>query len=96
MPIKNITPDQTSFDVLIHDEKGIIFNDVAASLSSVNDQGPFDILAEHTNFITLIKEKIILHLASGEKKEFAVDGGVLHCFQYRVEVYLGVKTTKPS
>lgn len=83
-----------TFKILIHDEKGVVFDGLANSLSSVNEQGPFDILVEHTNFITLISEKLVLYLPSGEKKEYKVDGGILHCFSYSVEVYLGVTVKK--
>jgi F0F1-type ATP synthase epsilon subunit len=77
--------------VVVHDEKGVLFSGMAKALSSVNDQGPFDILQEHTNFITLIKDKIEIVTETDQVKSYPVDGGILHCFTSKVEIYLGVQ-----
>jgi F0F1-type ATP synthase epsilon subunit len=77
--------------VVVHDEKGVLFSGMAKALSSVNDQGPFDILQEHTNFITLIKDKVEIVTETDQVKSYPVDGGILHCFTSKVEIYLGVQ-----
>lgn len=86
----------TSLQVIVHDEHGIIFEGPAAALSSVNEQGPFDILPEHTNFITLIKKSLSISLESGEVKQFDVAGGVLHCYTSKIEIYLGVQDKRKA
>ena len=77
--------------VVVHDEKGVLFSGMAKALSSVNDQGPFDILQEHTNFITLIKDKIEIVTESDQVKTYPVGSGILHCFTSKVEIYLGMQ-----
>ena len=76
--------------VTIHDEKEKIFDGSVVAVSSFNEKGSFDILYEHTNFITLISDKIVLHTTVDTKKEFAIESGVLECLQTEVTIYLGV------
>lgn len=40
--------------------EGTLWKGKATSLSSENSQGPFDILWEHANFVTIIYEKPII------------------------------------
>jgi F0F1-type ATP synthase epsilon subunit len=81
---------QDHLEVLVHDEHGILYQGAAQAVTSINEQGIFDILPDHTNFITLIKDKLEIVTTQGEKQTFAVAGGILHCYTSQVEVYLGV------
>lgn len=80
-----------SLEVLVHDERGIVYSGPAQAVSSYNEQGLFDILPDHSNFITLIKEKLVILSPDNTKKELVVAGGILHCYTSKVEIYLGVK-----
>jgi len=66
------------------------YQGVVLSLSSHNTKGPFDVLPQHTNFITIIKDKVALRLDERHQKEFAVTKGVLSCHEDEVTVYLGL------
>lgn len=76
--------------VKIHDLSKVLFDGEVYAISSTNESGPFDILSSHTNFITLIKDFVVLTLPSKEKKEFKIETGVLKNLNNEVEVYLGV------
>lgn len=65
-----------------------LYDGSATSLTSVNDTGEFDILASHANFVSLIKEKIILDKSLATEKKFEVNSGVLSCTSDNVSVYL--------
>ncbi len=50
---------QITFHLRILTPAKTIFEGEVQSVSSVNSAGPFDILAEHANFITLVEDKDI-------------------------------------
>lgn len=73
--------------VTIRSREKIIFTGDAPSLSSVNERGLFDILPGHENFISVVKEKVILH---GSNKEFPFTTGILQVEENKVSVYIGL------
>lgn len=85
---------QTVLSVIIRDDNGEAFTGEVLSISSSNENGPFDMLSQHTNFITLIREKLLLRLPNGSEKEFPLESGILRCFSSQVEIYLGVGAEK--
>lgn len=71
--------------------QGIVFDGEVKSLSSRNDKGVFDVLEKHTQFISIIKEKITIRLSSGQVQEVPVDNGVMRVKGELVQVFLGIK-----
>lgn len=74
--------------VTIKNKERIIFDGPVNALSSYNDVGLFDVLPLHENFISLIKDKIILH-NNNQEKEFKINTGLLWVRENKVDVYLG-------
>ncbi|MEK7559495.1 MAG: hypothetical protein AAB521_04275 [Patescibacteria group bacterium] len=74
----------------IQTKTGISFNDKVKAVTSYNDKGIFDILAEHENFISVIKNKIIIHMLDGKDKEMKIDTGVLKVISNEVHIFLGL------
>jgi F0F1-type ATP synthase epsilon subunit len=68
----------------------IVFHEDVRTITSYNERGTFDILAEHTNFITVIKDKIIIHKADGTDREIVVDNGVLRVASNKVDIFIGL------
>lgn len=68
------------------DEK--IWEGKAESVSSENSAGPFDILPQHANFVTMIKGKPILvrTLSEGEKT-FTYKNAVITVSKDKVSIY---------
>jgi len=66
------------------------FEGEAEAVSSQNRLGKFDILPEHTNFITLIFGTLIIY--TPDKKNFAYqfERGVLEVSENKVNVFLGL------
>lgn len=79
-----------TFPVNVYTPKGLVFQGEVDSITSVNEKGTFDILANHTNFITVIKTNLRLRLADQKTKDYPVDLGVLRSFSQEVDIYLGV------
>lgn len=62
--------------------------------SSFNEAGPFDILPYHANFISIIKDKVIVHEVSGENKEFPFQVAVLKALNNNLTIFLGIEEIK--
>lgn len=62
----------------------------AKAVSSVNKVGPFDILPQHENFITLLKDKVIVYQPDGKKLEIPCQDGLLEVSQNKVRVFMGI------
>ncbi len=66
------------------------FNGIANSISAVNETGPFDILPQHHNFMTLLSPcDIIVRTDQGDEK-FTITRGIMHVKADRVIVFLDV------
>ena len=66
------------------------FQGKAAAVSSENKIGKFDILPEHTNFISLIFNKLTIDTLVGKKIDYAFKRGVLEVSENQVRVFLGI------
>lgn len=74
--------------VMIRSKEKVLFSGRAQAVSSVNDKGPFDILAQHENFISLIKDKIIVHITPKEKQEIKIENGIARVYNDKIFIYV--------
>ncbi len=86
------SPSPNSLLVYVRDPEHIFFQDEALSLSSINDKGPFDVLPQHENFISIIKDKVVIQMKTGEKRELPLKKGVLKTLHNKVWIFLGLET----
>ncbi len=78
--------------VVVRNTDNILYQGHAYGVSSINDFGKFSILPYHSNFISIIKEKLIIHKNKKENIEINVDKGILQNRENKVEIYLGIET----
>jgi len=64
----------------------------AKAISMLNDNGPFDVLPGHENFISIIKKNITIYDLSKQKKEIPIVSAVIKVFQNKVDIFIGVET----
>jgi F0F1-type ATP synthase epsilon subunit len=76
--------------VVIKHKDNTATEEEVAAISSFNENGPFDILPMHENFISVIKDKLVLHKKDGSSKEVALERGVLKIFKNEIDIYLGI------
>lgn len=76
--------------VTIHDLNKTTYEGDATAVSSINEMGPFDILAQHENFISIIKTFVRVHQLDGKKVDFKIDSGVLKNHENQISIFLGV------
>lgn len=77
--------------VVIRNRDKVLFNGQAQAISSVNDRGVFDILAQHENFISLIKDKVVIHPTLKENKEIKIENGILRAYKDKIYIYVNFK-----
>jgi F0F1-type ATP synthase epsilon subunit len=75
--------------VNIKNKENVLYEGEVTAVTSFNDLGLFDVLPMHENFISLIKNKVILHKNKAQK-EFRVDSGVLKVRDNKVNIYIGL------
>ena len=80
---------KSTLHVNIKNKESILFDDNVTGVSSYNERGLFDILPMHENFISIIKDKIILHKNKAQK-EIKIQTGVLKVKDNYINIYLGL------
>ena len=68
-----------------------MFEGEIESLSSVNDSGKFDVLGHHANFISMIRDHLIIREKGGRTRELKIGRGILKVLDNSANVYLGIK-----
>jgi F0F1-type ATP synthase epsilon subunit len=68
----------------------VYFDGLAQSVSAINDTGPFDVLRQHHNFMTLLNPcDLVVRTDRGEEK-ITIQRGIMHVKADRVIVFLDV------
>lgn len=83
--------NEPNINVLILSRGGVLYKGLVKSLTSVNEEGRFDVLPHHANFISLIKDFLILRELNGSEKEFKIESGILRVTDKTADVYLGAE-----
>ena len=77
-------------EVEILNQEDTLYKGPASAVTSYNEEGKFDILPNHVNFISIIRDTIIIHRSRKDRKEINIKRGVLRCLQNKVNVFLGI------
>lgn len=85
-------PNITNLTIVIRNRDKVLFNGQAAAISSVDDKGVFDILPQHENFISLIKDRVVIHPTLKENKEIQIENGILRAYKDKVYIYVNFKS----
>src|SRR5690348_7446073 len=56
----------------------VYFDGPATSISAINDTGPFDILPQHHNFMTLLNAGDIIVRGERGEERISIDRGIMH------------------
>lgn len=67
------------------------YDALATSITAENDTGPFDILAGHHKFLTLLSAcEIEIRVKQGDGEKIKIDRGIMYVKEDRVTVFLDV------
>lgn len=79
------------FKVKIRDTESIIFEGEVERISSYNEVGPFDIYPMHANFISIIRQELILYDNHEKVKELKFEQAVMKVKQDSANIFLGIE-----
>lgn len=82
---------KSKFPLSIETPTGVMLTGEIKALTLVNELGSFDVIERHTNFISAIKEKIIIHQLDDSKKEIPIQTGIIKINKKGAEIYLGLE-----
>lgn len=75
----------------------LILDSEATSVSSKNSEGPFDILPQHANFITLIENSPIkVRLPDKKSLSFTFPTAIILVKENNVDIYTYISYLKPT
>lgn len=80
-----------SFHIKVSSKEGTLYEKDVSSISSYNEKGNFDVLAQHANFISLISKGLAIREKQGGKKEIKFDSALMRVHENNVEVYVGIE-----
>ena len=63
---------ENKFHLVVRSREGVVYNGDVTALTSKNEEGKFDILAEHANFISLINSLLEVRDLEGKVKELKI------------------------
>lgn len=82
---------ETTIHVKVYSPFQTYYDDEAESISAENLTGPFDILPQHRNFITLLVAcELDIKSAKGGDKKIKINKAVMHVRRNSVTVFLDV------
>ena len=76
--------------VVVRTKEGVMFKDKVKAVTSYNEKGPFDVLPEHENFISLINQHLVIHTMDGKENEIKVDNAIIKVYKNEVHIFLGL------
>jgi F0F1-type ATP synthase epsilon subunit len=77
--------------VVIRNTQGIIFDGEVDRISSFNEVGRFDVFPMHANFISIIRQELILYHKNEKVKELKVEQAIMKVKQDLVHIFLGIE-----
>lgn len=95
------TESQTlTIHLVIRSREKVAFEGEVFAFTSVNERGIFDVLPEHENFISVIRDLIVIHkkTPNGEanKEELKIDRGIVRVIKNKVDAFLLPNVATPT
>lgn len=84
----NVYKAANTLFVVIKNRKKIFFDGKAKSITSLNVSGEFDILPQHANFVTLIKDYIYIDKGLPTEQKLEIKTGLLAIRHNKLDIYL--------
>lgn len=86
----DISKDPTLMHIKVYSPYQVYFDDVAISISAINDTGPFDILKGHHRFLTLLLTCELAIVTEKGDEKIKISRGIMYVKEDRVTVFLDV------
>lgn len=82
---------QKIFKVKVRDTENVVFEGDVERISSVNEVGPFDIYPMHANFISIVRNELILYNNKEKVKELKFEQAVMKVKKDVAQIFLGIE-----
>lgn len=82
-----------TFSLVVRDRENVVYEGRVASLTSINEDGQFDVLPNHANFISIITDRLIIRDDKKNEHDIKIDNGILRIKNSDVQIFLGVRRT---
>lgn len=76
--------------LIVKNRDKILFEGQVDTISSYNKKGLFDVLLDHSNFITILEKNIIVRQGNSNQ-EIVVDNGLMKVIGNKIYIYVGLK-----
>ena len=86
----NNNDNELTLDVYVRSRTKNYFQGSARSLTATNKTGQFDILPMHANFITMVKDWVIVDKGLSTEKKIEFTSAVISVNGNHLDVYVGV------
>ncbi len=88
--LRNKTSKREITNVKVYSPFKVFFDGEALSISAENGTGPFDVLPEHHNFLTLLRPCELVIRTSQQEQKIHIESGVMHVKKNKVSVFLNI------
>ncbi|HSX44118.1 MAG TPA: hypothetical protein VLE69_02365 [Candidatus Saccharimonadales bacterium] len=88
--VEKLQKTAQTMHVKVYSPFKVYFDGMAFSISAVNDTGPFDILPQHHNFMTLLNPCEVAIRTERSLEKLQINKGIMHVKADRVIVFLDV------
>lgn len=83
-----VNKEEVKLNITIRDRRKVLFFGKGFSLSSTNEKGDFDILPQHANIISLIRDYVVVDKSLKSEKKFTTRQGILVVKENNVQAFL--------
>lgn len=86
--------DKQALHVKVRNTDSIVFEGDVDRISSFNEVGPFDVYRMHANFISILRQQVVLYKDKQKVKELKFEQAVMKVKKDQVKIYLGIEVLK--
>jgi F0F1-type ATP synthase epsilon subunit len=82
--------DETLLELTVKNRQKTVFQGNVHTVSSSNEKGVFDILPFHANYITLVKDSLVIDKTRSTEQQIPIDRALLYVMDNKINVYAGL------
>lgn len=93
-PQETLETSATKIHIRVRDRVKVIYEQDARAITTYNETGLFDILPQHTNFISLIQKAVIVHTLDNQKATIPINNGIMKVKDNSIRCYVNLLAGK--
>lgn len=87
-------PSSKIINISVISPEETLFSGQASAITCHNEDGDFDVLPLHTNFISLIDKYIIIHQVNGQNKKITIEKALMKAIENNITILLNIDLTE--